>query len=307
MKHLKHYLLAVVAAVLFSACGTTRTVPLTGRKQNLMISDQEVLSLSATEYSKYMASAKKSTNATNTAMVQRVGQKLANAVQTYLTNNGYANELSNYAWEFNLVQDNSINAFCMPGGKIVVYEGLLPITKDEASLAVVLGHEIAHAVANHSAEQMSKQIKQRYGLQIGTAVAGALGMGQNTQSIAQIIAQQGLQFRNLKYSRDHETEADHMGLIFAAMAGYDPNVAVTFWQRMAASSGGGTAEFLSDHPSDETRINNIKNKFLAEALKYYTPPVTTTKAAATTKKSSKSNTKKATSGTKTIKISSKKK
>ena len=299
MKHLKHYLLAVVAAVLFSACGTTRTVPLTGRKQNLMISDQEVLSLSATEYSKYMASAKKSTNATNTAMVQRVGQKLANAVQTYLTNNGYANELSNYAWEFNLVQDNSINAFCMPGGKIVVYEGLLPITQDEASLAVVLGHEIAHAVANHSAEQMSKQIKQQYGLQIGTAVAGALGMGQNTQSIAQIIAQQGLQFRNLKYSRDHETEADHMGLIFAAMAGYDPNVAVTFWQRMAASSGGGTAEFLSDHPSDETRINNIKNKFLAEALKYYTGPTTST---TTTKKAAKAN-----SGTKTIKISSKKK
>ena len=299
MKHLKHYLLAVVAAVLFSACGTTRTVPLTGRKQNLMISDQEVLSLSATEYSKYMASAKKSTNATNTAMVQRVGQKLANAVQTYLTNNGYANELSNYAWEFNLVQDNSINAFCMPGGKIVVYEGLLPITQDEASLAVVLGHEIAHAVANHSAEQMSKQIKQQYGLQIGTAVAGALGMGQNTQSIAQIIAQQGLQFRNLKYSRDHETEADHMGLIFAAMAGYYPIVAVTFWQRMAASSGGGTAEFLSDHPSDETRINNIKNKFLAEALKYYTGPTTT---ATTTKKAAKAN-----SGTKTIKISSKKK
>ena len=299
MKHLKHYLLAVVAAVLFSACGTTRTVPLTGRKQNLMISDQEVLSLSATEYSKYMASAKKSTNATNTAMVQRVGQKLANAVQTYLTNNGYANELSNYAWEFNLVQDNSINAFCMPGGKIVVYEGLLPITQDEASLAVVLGHEIAHAVANHSAEQMSKQIKQQYGLQIGTAVAGALGMGQNTQSIAQVVAQYGLQFRNLKYSRDHETEADHMGLIFSAMAGYDPNVAVTFWQRMAASSGGGTAEFLSDHPSDETRINNIKNKFLAEALKYYTGPTTTT---TTTKKAAKAN-----SGTKTIKISSKKK
>ena len=171
----------------------------------------------------------------------------------------------------------------------------------------MLGHEIAHAVANHSAEQMSKQIKQQYGLQIGSAVAGALGMGQNTQSIAQIIVQQGLQFRNLKYSRDHETEADRMGLIFSAMAGYDPNVAVAFWQRMAASSGGGTAEFLSDHPSDETRINNIKSKFLAEALKYYTPPVTTTKAAATTKKSSKSNTKKATSGTKTIKISSKKK
>lgn len=276
MKNFKFYAIALVAAVLFSACGTTRTVPLTGRKQSLMISDAEVLSLSSQEYTKYMQSAKKSTNATNTAMVQRVGQKLANAVQTYLTNNGYASELSNYAWEFNLVQDQSVNAFCMPGGKIVVYEGLLPVTQDEASLAVVLGHEIAHAVANHSAEQMSKQIKQQYGLQIGTTIAGALGMGQNTQSIAQVIAQQGLQFRNLKYSRDHETEADRMGLIFAAMAGYDPNVAVTFWQRMAASSGSATAEFLSDHPSDETRIKNIQSKFLPEALRYYTGSGTTT-------------------------------
>ena len=163
MKNLKNYAIAVVAAVLFSACGTTRTVPLTGRKQNLMISDQEVLSLSSQEYTKYMQGAKKSADATNTAMVQRVGQKLANAVQNYLTNNGYANELQNYAWEFNLVQDKNVNAFCMPGGKIVVYEGLLPVTQNEASLAIVLGHEIAHAVANHSAEQMSKQIKQQYG------------------------------------------------------------------------------------------------------------------------------------------------
>ncbi|MBQ9637690.1 MAG: M48 family metallopeptidase [Prevotella sp.] len=276
MKNFKYHVIALVAAVLFSACGTTRTVPLTGRKQNLMISDQEVLSLSSQEYTKYMQSAKKSTSTTNTAMVQRVGQKLASAVQNYLTNNGYASELQNYAWEFNLVQDQNVNAFCMPGGKIVVYEGLLPVTQDEASLAVVLGHEIAHAVANHSAEQMSKQIKQQYGIQIGSTIAGALGMGQTTQSIAQIIAQQGLQFRNLKYSRDHETEADRMGLIFAAMAGYDPNVAVTFWQRMAASSGAGTAEFLSDHPSDETRISNIQKKFLPEALKYYTGSGTTT-------------------------------
>ena len=284
MKNFKHYVIAVVAAVLFSACGTTRTVPLTGRKQSLMISDSEVLSLSATEYSKYMQTAKKSTNATNTAMVQRVGQKLANAVQTYLMNNGYANEIQNYQWEFNLVQDQNVNAFCMPGGKIVVYEGLLPVTQDEASLAIVLGHEIAHAVAAHSAEQMSKQIKQQYGLQIGSAIAGALGMGQNTQSIAQVVAQYGLQFRNLKYSRDHETEADRMGLIFAAMAGYDPNVAVAFWQRMSASTGAASAEFLSDHPSDATRINNIKTKFLPEALKYYTPPVTTTTKSTTTKK-----------------------
>ena len=290
MKNLKHYAIAVVAAVLFSACGTTRTVPLTGRKQNLMISDQEVLSLSSQEYTKYMQGAKKSADATNTAMVQRVGQKLANAVQNYLTNNGYANELQNYAWEFNLVQDKNVNAFCMPGGKIVVYEGLLPVTQNEASLAIVLGHEIAHAVANHSAEQRSKQIKQQYGLQIGSAVAGALGMGTNTQSIAQVIAQYGLQFRNLKYSRDHETEADRMGLIFAAMAGYDPNVAVSFWQRMAASTGSASAEFLSDHPSDATRINNIQTKFLPEALKYYKPPVQTTTTTTAKKASSTKST-----------------
>jgi predicted Zn-dependent protease len=290
MKNLKNYAIAVVAAVLFSACGTTRTVPLTGRKQNLMISDQEVLSLSSQEYTKYMQGAKKSADATNTAMVQRVGQKLANAVQNYLTNNGYANELQNYAWEFNLVQDKNVNAFCMPGGKIVVYEGLLPVTQNEASLAIVLGHEIAHAVANHSAEQMSKQIKQQYGLQIGSAVAGALGMGTNTQSIAQVIAQYGLQFRNLKYSRDHETEADRMGLIFAAMAGYDPNVAVSFWQRMAASTGSASAEFLSDHPSDATRINNIQTKFLPEALKYYKPPVQTTTTTTAKKASSTKST-----------------
>ena len=298
MKYIRTIILSMVAALMVS-CGTTSTVPITGRQQTLLVSDGEVLSLASQQYQEFMKSAKKSTNAQNTAMVKRVGQNLANAVTNYLKANGLSAEVQNFAWEFNLVQDNSINAFCMPGGKIVVYEGLLPVTQDEASLAVVLGHEIAHAVANHSAEQMSKQIKQQYGLQIGTAVAGALGMGQNTQSIAQIIAQQGLQLRNLKYSRDHETEADHMGLIFAAMAGYDPNVAVTFWQRMAASSGGGTAEFLSDHPSDETRINNIKNKFLAEALKYYTGPTTTT---TTTKKAAK-----ATSSTKTNKISSKKK
>lgn len=268
-------LLTVFVASLLAACGTTRTVPITGRKQSLMVSDAEVLSLSTQEYSKYMASAKKSTNAANSAMVQRVGQKLAAAVESFLTANGMSEELSQYAWEFNLVQDQNVNAFCMPGGKIVVYEGLLPVTQDEASLAIVLGHEIAHAVAKHSAEQMSKQIKQQYGLSIGSAIAGALGMGEETTSLASAVAQYGLQFRNLKYSRDHETEADRMGLVFAAMAGYDPNVAVTFWQRMAASSSSQTSEFLSDHPSDATRIQNIQNKFLPEALKYYNGTATT--------------------------------
>ena len=282
MKQLKFILMSMVAALIVS-CGTTSTVPITGRQQTLMVSDGEVLSLANQQYQEFMKTAKKSTNATNTAMVKRVGQNLATAVTNYLKSNGMSSEVGNFSWEFNLVQDNSVNAWCMPGGKIVVYEGLLPVTQNEASLAIVLGHEIAHAVAKHSAEQLSTQMRQQYGLQVGSAIAGALGMGQNTQNIVQMVAALNFNFGNLKYSRDHESEADHMGLIFAAMAGYDPQVAVSFWQRMAASSTNQTAEFLSDHPSDATRIKQIQG-WMPEALKYYKPATTTT---TTTKKNTK--------------------
>jgi predicted Zn-dependent protease len=246
-----------------------------------MVSDGEILSLSTQQYQEFMKTAKLSTNATNTAMVKRVGQNLANAVVNYLQANGLASEVTNYKWTFNLVQDKQVNAWCMPGGLIVVYEGLLPVTRDEASLAIVLGHEIAHAVAKHSAEQMSTQIKQKYGTQIAGAVLGQLGVGQTTQSIVGAIAAQGFNFANLKYSRNHENEADHMGLIFAAMAGYDPQVATTFWQRMAAQ-GTGSSSIFSDHPSDATRIQQIQ-QWMPEALKYY-KPVTTTTTKTTAKK-----------------------
>ena len=290
MKKLRVILLAMLATMMVS-CGTTSTVPITGRQQTLMVSDGEVLSLASQQYQEFMKSAKLSTNTTNTNMVKRVGQKLATAVNNYLNNNGLSAEVKNFSWEFNLVQDKQVNAWCMPGGKIVVYEGLLPVTQDEASLAIVVGHEIAHAVAKHSAEQLSTQMKQQQGLQIGAAVAGMLGMGTNTQSILAAVVSQGFSFKNLSYSRDHESEADHMGLIFAAMAGYDPQVATTFWQRMAASSTSQTAEFLSDHPSDATRIKQIQG-WMPEALKYYKPATTTTttttaKKATTTKKTTK--------------------
>lgn len=301
MKSLKLFLISVVAAV-FVSCGTTNTVPITGRQQTLMVSDGEVLSLSTQQYQEFMSTAKLSTNQTNTAMVKRVGQNLANAVVNYLNSNGLSADVQNYKWTFNLVQDNQVNAWCMPGGLICVYEGILPVTQNEASLAIVLGHEIAHAVARHSAEQMSTQMKQQYGLQIGTMVAGALGMGTNTQSIVQAIVAQGFNFKNLKYSRNHETEADHMGLIFAAMAGYDPQVATTFWQRMAAQSTNQTAEFLSDHPSDATRISNIQG-WMPEALKYYKPKTMTT---TTAKKTTTSTAKKATSTKKTTTSTAKK-
>lgn len=283
MRKVKFMLMALVAAIVMS-CGTTRTVPIIGRKQNILVSDEQVLSLSNKEYSDYMKSAKLSTNSANTAMVKRVGQRLATAVEKYLNEHGLQAETKEYSWEFNLVQDQSVNAFCMPGGKIVVYEGLLPVTKDEASLAIVLGHEIAHAVAKHSAEQMSKQIKNQYGTEILGQVLNAAGVSSGTTQLAQIIAQKGLQFRSLKYSRDNESEADRMGLIFAAMAGYDPNVAVSFWQRMAQMTGNSNqSDVFSDHPSDAKRIAAIKQE-LPEALTYYKPVTTTSKKKTTTTK-----------------------
>ena len=293
MRKVKFMLMALVAAIVMS-CGTTRTVPITGRKQNILVSDEQVLTLSNKEYSDYMKSAKLSTNSYNTAMVKRVGQRLATAVEKYLNEHGLQAETKEYSWEFNLVQDQSVNAFCMPGGKIVVYEGLLPVTKDEASLAIVLGHEIAHAVAKHSAEQMTKQIKNQYGTEILGQVLNAAGVSSGTTQLAQIIAQKGLQFRSLKYSRDNESEADRMGLIFAAMAGYDPNVAVSFWQRMAQMTGNSNqSDVFSDHPSDAKRIAAIKQE-LPEALTYYKPVTTTSKNKTTTTKKKTTSSKKKT-------------
>lgn len=280
---LKKILIVIATALLVSACGTTSTVPITGRKHTLLVDDATVLGLSQQQYAQALQKAKLSTNATNTAMVKRVGQKLANAVETYLRNNNYQNELQYYAWEFNLIQNKEVNAYCMPGGKIVVYEGLLPVTRDEASLAIILGHEIAHAVAKHSAEQMSKEMRQQYGTQI---VGGILNstVGGNVGNLAGALAQQGFNFANLKYSRDNESEADYLGLIFAAMAGYNPEVAIPLWERMSSMSSASRSEFLSDHPSDATRLANFK-KNMPTALKYYNPPtVTTSSAKATTSK-----------------------
>jgi len=288
MKSFKSLFVGAIAMLLLASCGTVSKVPITGRKQRLSVSDEQVLSLSSTQYTQYLSSAKKSTDAASTAMVKRVGQRLAAAVESYLTNNGYANEVKNYAWEFNLVQNSQANAFCMPGGKIVVYEGMLKVTQDEASLAIVLGHEIAHAVAKHSAEQMSKQNNQSIATSIGSAVLGAT-VGNNAASLASAAASTGLTFLNAHYSRDNESEADHMGLIFAAMAGYDPRTAITFWQRMSSassSSGGLLSLYLSDHPSDAKRVKDIQ-EWMPEALNYYTPAGTATTKSSTTKSSTK--------------------
>lgn len=275
-------LMFLMGAMLFASCGTTSTVPITGRKQHLLVSDEQVLSLSNQQYQEYMKTAKASTNATNTAMVKRVGQKLAQAVVSYLNTNGMGSETSTYQWAFNLVQDQNVNAFCMPGGKIVVYEGLLPVTRDEASLAIVLGHEIAHAVAKHSAERLSNSVRQQYGTQILGSVLSGAGASTGLQQISSSVFGLGSQIGSAAYSRKQESEADHLGLIFAAMAGYDPQGAVAFWQRMSESTGGGSSSLFSDHPSDATRIQDIQ-KWMPEALKYYKGGTTSSTTSSKTK------------------------
>lgn len=252
-----------IFSFILSGCGS---VPITGRKQMLLVSDQEVLTLSLQEYSEFIKTAPKSTDKTNTAIVVKVGRNIANAVETYLKENGYADEISNYSWEFNLVQSTDVNAFCMPGGKIVVYEGILPYTQTEAGLAVVLGHEVAHAVAKHANERMSQQVASQYGsAALGVALSGSSSA---VQTIASTVYGLGAEYGvMLPYSRKQELEADKLGLIFMAMAGYDPSVASSFWQRMSQNSTA-VPEFMSTHPSDQTRITAIQ-KDLNEALKYY--------------------------------------
>ena len=304
MKSFKKLALVVMTTAVLASCGTSQTVPLTGRTHRISVSDEQVLSLSNKEYQSYMASAKKSTDATNTAMVKKVGQKLATAVEAYLKQNGFESDLKNYSWEFNLVQDNSANAFCMPGGKIVVYEGLLPYTQNETCLAIVLGHEIAHAVAKHSAEQLTKQQNQKIGTNIlGNVLNQAVGSG--VGDVASAVAGQYFSFRNLKYSRDNETEADYMGLIFAAMAGYDPQQAIPFWKRMSQGSSSNKSDIFSDHPSDAKRIAALE-KAMPTALQYYKPAKSTVTTSATKKattstgKKTTSSVKKSTSSKKTI-------
>ena len=283
-------LFLLLIALLLSSCGS---VPITGRKQLNLVSDAEVLQASLTQYASFMKTAKISTQTVKSEQVTRVGRKIAAATEAYLNYVGLSNEVKNFQWEFNLVKDNQINAFCMPGGKIVVYEGILPVTQDEASLAIVLGHEIAHAVAKHSAERLSNEYKKQYGAQLLGVGVSAAGLGDYSKLIS-IGASLGSQLWTSGFSRSQESEADHMGLIFAAMAGYDPRVATTFWQRMA-SQGTGSTSIFSDHPSDATRIKQIQG-WMPEALKYYRPATTTSATTTTSKGTTKKSKKSASTG-----------
>jgi predicted Zn-dependent protease len=243
--------------------------PITGRSQLHLVPDSEMLSMANQQYTDFLKSNKVSTDQVHTDEVKRVGSRIAGAVEKYLNEHGLSSEVKNYSWQFNLIESDEMNAWCMPGGKVVVYTGLLPVTKDDNGLAVVLGHEIAHAVAKHGSERMSQGLLEQLG---GIALSTALSKEPAaTQQLAMAAYGAGAEVGVLlPFSRTQESEADHLGLIFMAMAGYNPDEAVTFWERMmAASQGGKPPEILSTHPSDANRIAAIK-KLLPEAHKYYT-------------------------------------
>ena len=265
MKILKIFLPLAVMLITFYYCST---VPLSGRSQLNLIPSNELLSMSYQQYGQFLSENKLSNDATNIAMVKRVGQNIQHAVETYLAQNNLSNRLNGYKWEFNLVEDPQVNAWCMPGGKVVVYTGILPVTKDEIGLSVVLGHEIAHAIAEHGNERMSQGLLQQLG---GVALSVALkDEPETTQALFYTAYGVGTTVGiMLPFSRTQESEADHLGLIFMAMAGYDPHEAPVFWQRMSAQNQGqAPPEFLSTHPSDQTRINDL-NSWIPEAMKYY--------------------------------------
>lgn len=268
MKLSSNAYLFLSAALIASSCST---VPLTGRKQLSLVNESEIQQQAALAYKDLLGDSKtKIVKGTAQAqMVAKVGKNIASAVNRFLKENGYGDQYD-FNWEFSLIQENQINAWCMPGGKVAVYTGILPVTKNEAGLATVMGHEVAHAIAKHSAERMSQTILAQAG---GVAVdAAASDKSNTTRSVLNTAYGLGGQLALLNYSRNQESEADRLGLVFMAMAGYDPHEAVGFWERMAqaktSQGGGAPPEFLSTHPSDARRINSIQ-KLIPEAMTYY--------------------------------------
>jgi predicted Zn-dependent protease len=266
---MKKRIIGVVAFGLLLGC---QKVPLTGRRQFVAIPNSQLLPLSFQNYQGVLDTSRVVRSGEQAAMVQRVGNRLRQAMESYMTANGFGERLSGYQWEFALIQSPQINAWCMPGGKVAFYTGILPYTQNEAGAAAVMGHEISHAIAEHGRERMSEGVVANGLLTGGQLVVGALTPPQKRQTNMLLLQAVGAGYqigRALPHSRAQESEADKLGLIFMAMAGYDPNEAVRFWGRMAKAGGGNKPpEFLSTHPSDQRRINDLQ-KLLPEAMKYY--------------------------------------
>lgn len=262
---MKKGIIAFAFIVFFVQCAT---VPITGRKQLKMVNTSQLQTLSFTQYSEVKSTTKLVPNSDpRTALVKKVGANISFAVNRYLTNNGYKDRLKEFEWEFNLADDNTVNAWCMPGGKVMFYTGILPICAGEDGIAVVMGHEIAHAIARHGNERMSQGM-----LAQGIGALGQIGTSGASPQVQAIFNQSfgiGSQLGLLKFSRNNESEADKLGLVFMTMAGYEPATAAEFWKRMSAAKGDGQAppEFMSTHPSDERRIADIL-EYLPEARKW---------------------------------------
>ena len=260
-------LVAVLSVILNFSCVKNAV---TGRSQLSLVSESDMQAVAITQYNDFLKQSKVVNPATNkdADMVKRVGKRIADAISAYYVQKGIPDEISKYKWEFNLVESKEINAWCMPGGKVVVYTGILPVTQNEEALAVVLGHEITHAVAGHGRERTSQVM-----LAQGVQIAGNVALGTNAQAVNIFnnvygpTAQLGVLMPN---SRKQEFEADHYGLIFAAIAGYNPQEAIGFWQRMSRLGGEKPPIFLSSHPSDQDRIKKLQ-ELMPEALTYYKP------------------------------------
>ena len=265
---MKTLLIALSCVTVMASCSKNA---ITGRNQLALLSEAELQQMAAQEYRQFLSQSQvvSSTNNKDAEMVRRVGQRITSAITNYYKKQGLASELEGFNWEYNLVNDPAVNAWCMPGGKIVVYTGLLPVTRNEAALAVVIGHEVTHAIAKHGNERMSQaMVAQGIGVAGGILTQGNERVNSIFNSVYGPGASIGVLLPN---SRKQELEADRFGLIFTAMAGYNPQEAIPLWQRMEQMSNGQKPpEFLSTHPTEANRIEQLK-QFMPEAMKYYKP------------------------------------
>ena len=261
---LKRSIVFVITLVLVWACAT---VPVTNRQQLSLISNDELIPMSFENYNKVLEEGTLSSNAEQSAIIKKVGSRIKKAVEDYMAQSNNSSHLAGFEWEFNLLEEDVANAWCMPGGKVAFYTGILPICEDETGVAVVMGHEVAHAIANHGRERMSQQMALNGILSIGAATTQE--SKNKLDDIFMQAAGAASPLGMLKFGRNQESEADRMGLIFMAMAGYDPAASIEFWERMSTMSGGQQPpEFLSTHPSHDTRISDLKS-WMDEARQYY--------------------------------------
>ncbi len=267
MHFMKIQTLAIICTIfLISSCATN---PVTGRSQLNTIPEETLFPQSFAIYNETLSKEKISTNAHYNQQVKRVGKRIQAAVEKFFNDINRLEALKNYRWEYKVVENKELNAWCLPGGKVAFYTGILPICQDDQGIAVVMGHEIAHAIANHGAERMSQSGLISGIGQLGGEALGVSGMNSNTQNLILQAYGVGSQVGILSYSRKHESEADEMGLLFMALAGYDPAAAPAFWKRMAAAnSSASPPEFLSTHPHSSTRIADL-NAMLPIAEQVY--------------------------------------